>query len=299
MSLLLCFAVGGIIASIKMIGLNSRRDWNREKHDSLASSDPIASLSFKITNCGLVMLVCSAISFGIVLYYLVDELRYILQPPCYVCAIPFTLSVPNFIPWVIIAVAVALGMGWSVVARTVHAERARSKVITQDNVMNNDSRRNIATLIENNPGIHFSRMKTLLGLSPRTIRDQLQVLQSFGKISVVAVNGKKIYYVPDSEIPKLGENKDWLSMLAFFRRGSRENLLHTIFNNPGASFSTIVEASGEPRSTVRRKLEALEHQKYISITRMGNEMVLINLVPAVEEFARQVMFVEKNAMKID
>jgi len=244
------------------------------------------------------MLVCSAISFGIVLYYLVDEIKYVLEPPCIYCFYELNhfiswlsgdIPAPEFIPWVIITVTAALVLGWSVVARTVHAERARSKLITQENVMNNDSRRKIATLIESNPGIHFSRMKTLLGLSPRTIRDQIHVLESFGKISAIIIDRKKSYFAPNAEFLKFDQKQTWLAMLAFFRRGSRESLLHALVSNPGASFSSIVNVTGEPRSTVRRKLDAFEQQKYVSITRIGNEIVLINLVPAVEKFARQVM----------
>lgn len=288
-SILLCIAVIGIFAGIAMILFNAQRDWNRGKHEPMESADPIASLSLKITKAGLIMLVFSAIGFGIALWNLVNDTIIVMEPKVSVLLYTPTVSAALYTPWFFIIIAIALVAGWSVVARSIHVERTRPKLITQDNVMGNETRSKIMVLVENCPGIHFSRMKTMLGLSPRTIRDQLHVLLSFGKISAVTIDGKKSYFTPSTGYLDDNEKQSWLSMLTFFRRGGKENLLRAILRNPGASFMSIVNATSEPRSTIRRKLNTLEQRKYVSITRMGDEMVSIDLVPSVEKFARQII----------
>ncbi|HME53420.1 MAG TPA: hypothetical protein VKM55_14445 [Candidatus Lokiarchaeia archaeon] len=290
-AVLLYFTVAGIIVSIVMIILNLpkilnvRRSWYRARTEPLKFTDLAVLRSFKRVKYGLITLICSALCCGIATWNLEDEINAQIRASYFWGCI----SQPVYAPWIIIVTAAALVTGWLVVARSEFLERTRSKLITECNIMDNETRRKITSLVENYPGIHFSRIKSMLGLSPRTIRDQLYVLLSFGKLSALTIDGKKSYFLPNSGFLESGEKQPLLSMLAFFQRGGMENLLRTILHNPGASFTSIVNASREPRSTIRRKLNAFEHRKYVRITRIGREMTAIYMVPSVEKIANQVI----------
>jgi predicted transcriptional regulator len=162
-------------------------------------------------------------------------------------------------------------------------------LITDANIMENESRRRILALAKEFPGIHFSRIKEILNLSPRTIRDQIYVLISFEQIEMVRVDGKKVYLVPDDKILTTSKSISLLSLRVFLQHNDSEKIFRVLLSNPGVSFTDIVGIIQQPRSTVRRKLRALEHHHYVNVTRMGREMIAVNLVPSVEPVLHQVL----------
>jgi DNA-binding MarR family transcriptional regulator len=295
---LLYLAVAGIIISVRMITLNGQRNMYRIKNDP---QDP-AEIAFSLNMNGLAlgMLILSAICCGIAIWYIFEDFyQMFFSPPIYG-------PIPDLEPLIASAVgghltygipivaAAALVSAWGVVARTARRERTSLKTITQDNLMGNDTRRRMVALIEQVPGIHFSRIRSTLRLSPRTTRDQLSILQAFGKISTVPIDGKKSYFLRDAGSFGSLESDSWLSMLAFVRRGGRENLLLAMLEHPSVSFVDLVTITGEPRSTIRRKIGSFEQRKYITVNRNGREMAEIQLVPSIETLARKILQSERN-----
>ncbi len=72
------------------------------------------------------------------------------------------------------------------------------------------------------------------------------------------------------------------------QHGGRETLVESLLSDPGVSFSHLCTATKEPRSTVRRKLKAMEDRGFVVVDRAGREMVSIRLAADVEQVLRRV-----------
>jgi hypothetical protein len=191
------------------------------------------------------------------------------------------------IAWILIGIGAGMVVAWSAVTRGWYRSRTatgtRPNSITPANVMDSDTRKRIKALVDANPGIHFSRIKGLLGMSPRTIRDQLHLLVKFGHVIPMDVDGKKSYIVqgslPGAEISDIAA----VQVLAFVQHSGRETLVESLLSDPGASFSRLCTATNEPRSTVRRKVKAMEDRGFVVVDRSGREMVSIRLAANIEQ----------------
>jgi predicted transcriptional regulator len=153
--------------------------------------------------------------------------------------------------------------------------------------MDSDTRKRIKALVAANPGIHFSRIKGMLGMSPRTIRDQLRLLEKFGHVTAMDVDGKRSYVVPGSIPAAASSEHSAIRVLAFMQRGGREAVVDALLSSPGTRFTQLCDAVGEPRSNVRRKVEAMEARGYVIVDRAGREMVSIRLAQSVVAIVRQ------------
>nr|MDO8087855.1 hypothetical protein [Candidatus Sigynarchaeum springense] len=153
--------------------------------------------------------------------------------------------------------------------------------------MDSDTRQRIKSLVEANPGIHFSRIKGMLGMSPRTIRDQLHVLVRFGHVTAMDVDGKTSYVVPGSMPAAAPGEQPAVPVLAFMQRGGRETVVDALLVRTGMTFAQLCDFVGEPRSNVRRKVEALESRGYVVVSRRGREMTSIRLVSGIDAIVRK------------
>lgn len=295
----LCWiAVASIILGIIIIIVNFRNEHSLRKSVARLTilnpnyETPVLStvqdirttLKKRTTKYALIIIAIAVIGFGVAVWKYQEAYYIAANWYFFGC---FSIPWQSQWQWIIVLFIAMLGAAWIIVAKSIHSEKTRQKLITEDNILDNETRRRIIALVKESPGIHFSRIKTLLNLSPRTIRDQLDVLVSFGQIKAISINGKKAYFVPDSEILSSSKRMTSLSLLAFLQRSGTETLLRALFSSPGTSFTSIMDLLQEPRSTIRRKIRTLEHRHYVNVTRIGREMIAIHLVPTVEKILNQ------------
>ncbi|MBN2153557.1 MAG: hypothetical protein JW839_19030 [Candidatus Lokiarchaeota archaeon] len=238
----------------------------------------------------LAMLVTSSSLLAFLLAYLFDP-SFLPDRTFYNEFGPSCGTLPPEMAWTLIAAGAGMLVAWGVVARGLsrpgNATVARPNGVTAENVMDSDTRRRIKALVAANPGIHFSRIKGQLGMSPRTIRDQLRVLVRFGHVTSMDVDGKASYVVPGSVPEAAPGGQPAVPVLSFVQRGGRESVVAALLSAGETSFGGLLSALHEPRSNVRRKVEALESRGYVVVARKGREMASIRLAPGVEAIVRQ------------
>ncbi len=235
----------------------------------------------------LTMLAASSAVLAFILFYLFNPnfLESHVRENTFGCG-----AMSPEVAWVSVGLGAGFVAAWAAVTRGWYKTRSgagtRPNSVTAANVMNNATRRRIKSLVAANPGIHFSRIKGQLGMSPRTIRDQLHILEKFGHVTAMDVDGKRSYVVPGSMPAAASSERSAIPVLAFMQRGGREAVVGALLSSPGTRFTRLCDAVGGPRSNVRRKVEAMEARGYVIVDRAGREMVSIRFAPGVEGIVR-------------
>ncbi len=290
-------ACGSVAISIAFLALFLRRSWQRQGTGQVneQAEDHHANIrafqviqEFQAIIFAIVMLVCSVLCVCITLLIVLQSRTRIL--PCFSEPPPISPEIvmgATSTSWMVLVAIAILCTGWITLTRSIRSAKCMPKMITQGNVMQNETRRRMMALIGEFPGIHFSRIKSAIGASPRTIRDQLRTLLSFGHIKAIKIDGKSAYFSSDSEIMTHDGVQPAMSVLAFLQRSKCDAVLRALASRPCCSFTDLVNLVGEPRSNVRRKISALEQRKYVEVTRNGREMVSVQLVPSIEEISRR------------
>jgi predicted transcriptional regulator len=282
--MLFWLACGSVIASIAFLVVSLRNGWHRQGGSRACepSEQRDDHQLLRATIYAIIMLAFSLLCFCVTL---VLEI-YKRTTNWFFSGFYDIAMSTDIVSWINFIVMAMLCTGWIALTRSIRAAKSMPKLITPGNIMQNETRRRIVALIEQFPGIHFSRIKAAIGASPRTIRDQVRTLLSFGNIRAVEIDGRIAYFSSDTTIPTTDGGQAALSVLAFLQRSKCDALLRVLLSRPGCSFTALVRLLREPRSNIRRKIGALERRNYVNITRKGREMVSVTLIPRIEDLSR-------------
>jgi len=142
---------------------------------------------------------------------------------------------------------------------------AIGSTLTKETILNNYHRARIFITIEQNPGIHFSKLTKLLQLSNGQTHWHLTCLRNFEMIKTVKEKNYKTYY-PNYGI--LFDNID-TSQLVALKNKTRNAIYQEICTNPSITQSHLQEILQISQSTIAYHLIILEQENLISIQRKG------------------------------
>ncbi|MFX0103464.1 MAG: winged helix-turn-helix transcriptional regulator, partial [Candidatus Hodarchaeota archaeon] len=149
--------------------------------------------------------------------------------------------------------------------------------INHDNLLDNPTRGKIYRLIQERPGTHFSRIKDILLINPRTLLHHVDILKKFKKIREVNFQNKTLYFDRNLD--------DKFDFLYFHLNDEKKiKVLKQILLNPGCSFVDLLATLDMPRTTLARHIAALANEGILDIYHEGNQIVSINVHEKFEDF---------------
>ncbi|HME51146.1 MAG TPA: hypothetical protein VKM55_02915 [Candidatus Lokiarchaeia archaeon] len=142
--------------------------------------------------------------------------------------------------------------------------------ITAENVMENETRQEIVRIVHDYPGITFSAIKRQVLLSPRTVLEQLGILQRFGVIRARDIRHNTVFF-------GTGTNEKQDLLLYFVANDKFRAILKALQLSPRIDFITLQARVNASRSTLMRKIRILEKFGIISITRTSGRLTAIDI----------------------
>lgn len=184
--------------------------------------------------------------------------------------LPATETTP--LPFCLILAAMMILPVVSVLERdiAVHPLRKHPKRVTIESLMENETRAVIMQTIEARPGITFSELRRAVARSPRTVLQQLSILQRFGRIRSREIRHNTAFF--DGTTSDVHDTADYFASNRGYSR-----ILQKIGSNPGRNLVDLCGLLDLPRSTIARKLQILESYHIITVSREGKNIVAIKL----------------------
>lgn len=131
-----------------------------------------------------------------------------------------------------------------------------TKFVTNQNVLENDARRELYEYIRNNPGTHLRATAAALGLSTTNALWHLRKLEQSNLINSKRLEGYKVFYPVEGGL----EAKRIGLAMAVLRNDNAKQILTFISSNPGSHQRAIARALTLNHGTIRwhlRKFEAV------------------------------------------
>ncbi len=152
------------------------------------------------------------------------------------------------------------------VDRSWQAVKKPPRHVTRDNLMENDTRVAIIKAVHENPGLTFSTLKRLVPRSPRTLLQQLGILQRFGLVRSREIRHNTALFDASSS--------ESIEVFHYFTSSPKFGpILKALKADPGISFVHLQQRLNEPRSTLMRKIKTLEQYKLVFVSRVDGELV--------------------------
>lgn len=159
-----------------------------------------------------------------------------------------------------------------------------TKFITPDNVLENDSRRQIFEFIQENPGTHLRATAQALDLSTTNVLWHLRKLEDAELVSHKKFEGYKLFYPKEGGV----ETKRAAIAAAVLRNDNARGILEYVLANPGAHQREIARALDVNHGTVRWHLRKLteadlleqvkkEYTTQYFISQLGNQALADDL----------------------
>nr|MDO8111167.1 DeoR family transcriptional regulator [Candidatus Sigynarchaeota archaeon] len=159
------------------------------------------------------------------------------------------------------------------------------KHITKHDVLENQARRKIWAIVLQLPGIHFSKLRQMLGMGNAILQWHLSMLDRFGLIRKRDEGNKQIYF-PGS----MGTDLD--SVYIGLHKSRSVEIIETIAKAGAVRMHDLSDALDIPESTIRRKLQELANSKVL----INQEDGTVKINTQLEQIIFQFM---KNAKKFD
>jgi DNA-binding transcriptional ArsR family regulator len=142
--------------------------------------------------------------------------------------------------------------------------------VTVENLMENETRVAVVEAIRDNPGITFSELVRIVVRSPRTMLEQLGVLQRFGIVRAREIRHNTAFF--DGVAGGERDLLDYFSSHAAFKA-----TILVIKDSPGISFVDLQKRLGEPRSTLMRKVKILEQHGVVRVAREAGLLTALEI----------------------
>jgi DNA-binding transcriptional ArsR family regulator len=185
------------------------------------------------------------------------------------------IPIVDFMPcWVCYLIPVAFFLVCQ--AMVLEASRAAApfkrppRHVTAENLMENDTRVAVVEAVRDNPGITFSGLLRIVRRSPRTMLEQLGVLQRFGIVRAREIRHNTAFFDGAAS-----EERDVLDY--FSSHDKFQALLQAIKDAPGITFIALQRRLVEPRSTLMRKVKILEQHGVVKLAREAGQFVSIEI----------------------
>ncbi|HME56279.1 MAG TPA: hypothetical protein VKM55_29030 [Candidatus Lokiarchaeia archaeon] len=135
--------------------------------------------------------------------------------------------------------------------------------LTRENVLHNQNRVRILTLIKSTPGIHFSRIMDTIQTDPRTLQWHLKMLAKFDFIREERYGNKHVYF--DFFLEKSHD-----VLYYYFQKEGCSDIFRAIMYNEGISFPRLLGIMNLPRTTLVRRIKMLiEADLIVDVTTSG------------------------------
>ncbi len=149
------------------------------------------------------------------------------------------------------------------------------KAVTGTDVLENENRSKIFTLIKECPGLNLSKVAEKLGLKIMTARWHLNMLEEFKKVTSVTMDGQIVYFTADF-------NHVFERLYFVLNKKKMAELIRNVLECPGILFSTLQDKMELPRTTLLRKIGELMDIKVLEGDYDKKQKVLsLRLNPAV------------------
>jgi predicted transcriptional regulator len=142
--------------------------------------------------------------------------------------------------------------------------------LTRSRILDNNSRASIHAAIQRQPGIHLSKIRRLLDIGSNVALTHLAILERFDLIRSKDVGNNLIYFDVN-----LDENLD--KFYYTIQKGDNLEILKTVLDHPCQGFTDLFTRLSRPRSTLARKIEILEAEGFLILTRESNTIKSIRL----------------------
>ncbi len=142
--------------------------------------------------------------------------------------------------------------------------------LTKAHILDNGSRALIYTTIKNQPGIHLSKIRRLLNIGSNVALTHLVILEKFDFIRSKTFGNNTIYFdrAMDEKFDKLYYH---------LHKGDTLEIFKTLLDQPSFNFTELFTRLSRPRSTLARKIEILESEGFLILTRESNTIKSIRL----------------------
>lgn len=146
----------------------------------------------------------------------------------------------------------------------------QGRVVTYENIFDNQNRTKIFRLIELNPGINIGKIKSYLGLNLGTIKWHLKMLEEFGLIRMEIIKNQKTFF----EI-SLDSSLD--SFYFVLNKSGVLDVIKKILNAPKCTFADLCEVLQMKEYTIRRRIKELKSLGILKIKKRLNRVISIDI----------------------
>lgn len=136
--------------------------------------------------------------------------------------------------------------------------------ITAHNVLENDTRKKIFSIICSNPGIDMTRLAVLSDCNERTLRYHIDQIVEKNYITIYSP-GKSFHFFENHNAFSLREQK----FLSYYSSGQTGKILSLIHQKPGITRREIADYLGVASPTVTRMVQVLKQEECVKLVKEG------------------------------
>lgn len=144
-----------------------------------------------------------------------------------------------------------------------------TKFVTNENVLDNEARRNIFTYIKENPGVHLRAAATALDLSTTNVLWHLRKLESANLVNSKKFEGYKVFYPSEGGV----ESRRRAIASSVLRNPHARAILECIVGNPSVHQREIARGLGVNHGTIRWHLRKLNEAGLILMIKKENQVM--------------------------
>ncbi len=145
------------------------------------------------------------------------------------------------------------------------------KALNRQQLLENPNRNKILALIQQEPGIHFSRIKANINKESRTVQWHLKMLEKFDFIREERYGNNVVYF-------DFLQDKQHDRLHYFLHKEGAPAIFVAILARPGIPMLDLIDLVQMPRSTLARKIKALIDEGFVSASYTTNQVMSLAIV---------------------